>query len=523
MKFEELEISQKLKKALADIGYVETTPIQEKAIPEVISGKDFIGQSQTGTGKTASYSLPIIEKVDPSNKKTQAIVLCPTRELAVQITDEMRKFTKYMENVKILSVYGGQNIETQIIPLRRGVQIVVGTPGRVIDHIRRKTLKLDNVKMVVLDEADEMLNMGFEEDMQTILEYVPEERQTVLFSATMNERIMKITKKYLKNPVTVKVKAKELTVENIEQVAIEMKKGMKDEGLARLIETEKSKKTLVFCNTKKKVDEIIEDLKKKGYKAEALHGDIKQNQRERIMKRMKNNDLSVLVATDVAARGIDIDDLNLVINYDIPQEEEYYVHRIGRTGRNGKIGKAYTFITGKEKNKLYSIQRYANTKINFGKIPTVTEVNNMKKTEMIDKISKIIEKEDFNNEELFEEICNKNKDVKQVAKALFTMLTANELQLREEVEHTAISRGNVKGDNVKLFFNVGRKDEIKVKDIVGSVAANSAISGNEMGKINILDKFSFVEVPSEYVEDVIEGMKGKTIKGKNVNIEVANS
>lgn len=517
MKFEELNLSEKLIRALDDIGYKEATEIQKRAIPEILDGADLIAQSQTGTGKTAAFGLPLIEKIQPNNKNVQAIILCPTRELAIQISEELRKYTKYTENIKMLAIYGGQAIERQIMGLKKGIQIVIGTPGRVIDHMRRKTLKLANVKMVVLDEADEMLNMGFEEDIETILKEVPTNRQTLLFSATMNPRIMEITKKYLHLPKNIKIKTKEVTVENIEQVSIDMKQGMKDESLTRLIDMYNPKKTIVFCNTKKKVDNLIETLKVKGYKAEALHGDIKQNQRDRIMRKIKAGDIKILVATDVAARGIDIEDLDLVINYDVPQEEEYYVHRIGRTGRNGNSGKAFTFVVGKEKNKIYNIQKFANTKIKQGRIPTIDEVNRIKNQQVLDDIQKTIDEKNYQNTELFEELI-KNNDIKEVASALFSMVTtsnvSNENMNKQEVETNG---------NVKLFFSLGKKDKIMVKDIIGSMAANSAISGTDIGRVNILDKFSFVEVPNKYVEEIMTSMKGKQIKGKNVNIEIANS
>ena len=379
-KFEELNISENVKKALESIGYSEMTEIQKQAIPFILDGKDVIGQSQTGTGKTASFGIPMIEKVDSKLKKIQSIILCPTRELAVQVTQELRRFLKYQDNIKCMAVYGGESIERQILGLKKGVQIIVGTPGRVMDHMRRKTIKLDNIKMVILDEADEMLNMGFEEDIETILKDVPEQHQTILFSATMNKRILGIAKKYLYKPKNIKIESEELTVEKIRQESIEVKAKMKDEATCRILDVVEPKKAIIFCNTKKKVDLLIDILKSKGYKAESLHGDIKQSQRDRIMKKIKSGDIKILVATDVAARGIDVKDLELVINYDIPQELEYYVHRIGRTGRNGKDGIAYTFYTGKEKFKLREIEKYANTKIKSGKIPTLKEVAEVKKS-----------------------------------------------------------------------------------------------------------------------------------------------
>ena len=387
-----------------------------------------------------------------------------------------------------------------------------------MDHMRRKTLKLDKITMVVLDEADEMLNMGFEEDIETILKDIPEGRQTILFSATMNKRILEITKKYLKEPKNVKIKSKELTVDRIEQISLEVKQKMKDEIVMRLIDLNDPKKAVVFCNTKKKVDNLIEKLKNNGYKAECLHGDIKQAQRDRIMKRFKQGEFQILVATDVVARGIDVEELELVINYDIPQEEEYYVHRIGRTGRNGKIGKAYTFVVGKEKSKLLNIQKYANTKIIKGKIPTLEEINKVKNQKIIDNIEEMIEKNE--ESELAEKVLNKlmeNNKLETVAKALIKIII-NENSSDKECQI------DINPDEmVKLFINVGKKDKIMVKDIVGSISANTAISGENIGKINILDKFTFVEIHGKYVNEILNSMKGKQIKGRDVNIEIANS
>ncbi|MCI9017164.1 MAG: DEAD/DEAH box helicase [Clostridia bacterium] len=520
IEFEELEISKETKRALKVAGYINATPIQQKAIPCILQGEDLIGQSKTGTGKTASYGLPIIEKIEPKEKTVQAIILCPTRELAVQISEEIKKFTKYKENIKNLAIYGGQSIETQIRALKKGVQIVIGTPGRVMDHMRRKTLKLNNVKIVVLDEADEMLNMGFEEDIETILKDVPEQRQTVLFSATMNKKILGIAKKYLNNPKNIKIKSEELTVNNIEQISINIKEAMKEETLMRLIQVYNPKKAIVFCNTKKKVDNLIEGLKASGYKAEALHGDIKQIQRDRIMKKMKEGIFQILVATDVVARGIDIQDLELVINYDVPQEEEYYVHRIGRTGRNGNIGKAFTFVVGKEKNKINSIKKYANAKIREGKVPTLAEINKIQDKIIIENIQEIIDKNEFEHQEILEELL-KNNQLEDIVKALLTKIYRKNRK-KEEV-NSEITIKTKDGEMVKLFFNLGRKDNIKVKDFVGSIAANSGISGQDIGKINILDKFSFIEVSQKHVQDIMQGMKGKQVKGKDCNIEIAKN
>lgn len=518
MTFGELNLNEKTKRALQDAGYVSPTPIQEQAIPIILEGKDFIGQSKTGTGKTASYSLPMIEKIDSTNKKVQAIVLCPTRELAVQVADEVRKFLKYQEGIKTLAIYGGQSIETQIKILKKGVQIVIGTPGRIMDHMRRRTLKLDGVRMCVLDEADEMLNMGFEEDIETILKDVPSQRQTVLFSATMNKRIMEITKKYLQNPKKVKIQAEELTVNEIEQISIQIKEAMKSEALMRLIEVYRPQKAIVFCNTKKRVDDLIEVLKQNHFKAEALHGDIKQSGRERIMKRMRNGEFQILVATDVVARGIDIQDVEFVLNYDVPQEEEYYVHRIGRTGRNGSSGKAVTFVVGKEKSKLQSIKRYSNAKIKEGSIPTIAEINKIRNKVTIEKIQSVIDRNEFEYQDILDELKEQN-NTEDIVKALLTIVCGKNKP--KESSKNEIKANVKNGENIKLFFDLGKKDNIKVKDIVGSIAANCGISGDKIGKINILDKFSFVEVPGEYVEDIMNGMQDKQVKGRDLTVEVA--
>ena len=321
MKFEELNIDARIMRAVEDMGFEEASPIQAQAIPQLLEGRDVIGQAQTGTGKTAAYSIPVLSMIKPELKKPQAVVLCPTRELAVQVADEIRKLAKYMSDIKVLPVYGGQEIVRQIKSLKNGVQIIVGTPGRVMDHMRRKTVKFDDVKMVVLDEADEMLDMGFREDMETILSDTPEERQTVMFSATMPKPILDIAAKFLNNPQVVKVVRKELTVKNIDQYYYEVRQKNKTELLCRLVDIYNPKLSIVFCNTKKQVDELISELKGRGYFADGIHGDMKQQQRDRVMADFRSGKTEILIATDVAARGIDVDDVDIVFNYDLPQDE----------------------------------------------------------------------------------------------------------------------------------------------------------------------------------------------------------
>ena len=356
-KFEDLPISDEIKRSIAEIGFEEPSPIQAQSIPVILSGKDVIGQAQTGTGKTAAFSIPILEKVDPNNKHLQAIVLCPTRELAIQVSKEIRKLGKFKSGIKTLPVYGGQPIDRQIKALKSGVQVVIGTPGRVIDHINRKTLKLDDVKMVVLDEADEMLDMGFREDIELILNQTPIERQTTFFSATMPKEILELTKLYQHEPEIIKVVRKELTVPNIKQFYIETRRANKLEVLCRLIDVYNPKLSVVFCNTKRGSDELVSELQARGYFADALHGDLKQTQRDIVMDKFRQGTIDILVATDVAARGIDVDDVDMVFNYDLPQDEEYYVHRIGRTGRAGREGVSFSFVYGKEMRKMRDIER----------------------------------------------------------------------------------------------------------------------------------------------------------------------
>lgn len=528
-KFEDLNISQNVKRALKEIRYNEMTDIQKQAIPFILEGRDVIGQSQTGTGKTASFSLPMIDKVDKNLKKVQAIVLCPTRELAIQVTHAVRRYLKYEDSIKCMAIYGGESIDRQILGLKKGVQIIIGTPGRMIDHIKRRTIRLNNVKMVILDEADEMLNMGFEEDIERILKDVPENRQTVLFSATMSKRILEISKKYLNKPKNIKIEAKELTVEKIRQEAIEVKAKMKDEATCRILEVMQPNKAVVFCNTKKKVDSLIDVLKSKGYKAECLHGDIKQSQRDRIMKSFRKGDINILVATDVAARGIDVRKLELVINYDIPQELEYYVHRIGRTGRNGNQGVAYTFYTGKEKSRIREIEKYANTKMIEGKIPSLAEVDAVKSRKTVDNIETILKNKEFKNLDLIENLLKKGYCIDDIAKALATVISSTECGVDTADGEVFSSAGNSKynftpdeNGNVRLFFNVGRKDKIMVKDILGCIKAHTALTNDDVGRVNLLDNFSFVEVPAGFVDEVIRSVSGQVIKNKKVNIEVAN-
>ncbi|HEX8531181.1 MAG TPA: DEAD/DEAH box helicase, partial [Cytophagales bacterium] len=395
LKFEALPISEEIQKAVADMGFVEASPIQSEAIPHILEGRDVIGQAQTGTGKTAAFGIPALELIDTTEKKVQVLVLCPTRELALQVSEEIKRLAKYKKGLSVAAIYGGESIERQIMQLRRGVHVVIGTPGRVMDHMERRTLNLEHVRMIVLDEADEMLDMGFREDIETILQVMPEDRQTIFFSATMSKPIMSLTKKYQSEPVLVKVVKSELTATSIEQLYYVVKERGKVEVMTRLIDMYNLQLMLVFCNTKKRVDELVEELQVRGYAAEGIHGDLRQQQRNNVMAKFRAGTINILVATDVAARGIDVENVDAVFNFEIPLDEEYYVHRIGRTGRAGKQGRAFTFVVGRELSRLREIERYTKGKVERGVIPSYGDIVGVKKAKFIEQIRESVAEGDL--------------------------------------------------------------------------------------------------------------------------------
>ena len=525
MKFDELNIDERILRAIEDMGFEETSPIQTQAIPAVCEGIDVVGQAQTGTGKTAAYTIPMLMKIDPQIKKPQAIVLCPTRELAVQVAEEIRKLAKYMSDIKVLPVYGGQEIVRQIKSLKTGVQIIVGTPGRVMDHMRRKTVKFDNINMVILDEADEMLDMGFREDMETILTETPDDRQTVMFSATMPKAIMDIARNFQKDARIIKVVRKELTVSNIEQFYYEVRPKNKTEVLCRLIDIYNPRLSVVFCNTKRQVDELISELKGRGYFADGIHGDMKQQQRDRVMDDFRSGKVDILIATDVAARGIDVDDVDMVFNYDIPQDEEYYVHRIGRTGRAGRSGMALSFISGKEVYKLKDIERYCKTKILAKPVPSLDDVKNTKLDNMFDKIRQTIEEGGLTDMvNLVEEHVNQEEYTSMdMAAALLKMLIGDTLDREDEVEEFHFDTDKDDSRMVRLFINIGKKDKIKPANILGAIAGESGMPGKLVGAIDMMDNYTFVDVPAIHAEKILKAMNDNVqIKGRRVNVEKAN-
>ena len=526
VRFDELDLYPQILRAVEEMGFEEATPIQSQAIPVVMSGVDVIGQAQTGTGKTASFGIPILQKVDVNSSKTQVLVLSPTRELAIQVADEIRRLAKYMHGIRILPVYGGQEISRQIRALKGGVQIIIGTPGRVMDHLRRKTIRCEDVHTVVLDEADEMLNMGFREDIETILEYIPgENRQTVLFSATMPKPILDITKKYQHDAVNIRVVKKELTVPSIEQYYYDVKRRKKVEVLTRLLDYYNPKLSLVFCNTKRMVDELTEELQGRGYFTEGLHGDMKQTQRDRVMRGFRNGKTEVLIATDVAARGIDVDDVEAVFNYDIPQDDEYYVHRIGRTGRAGRNGRAFTFVKGKEVYKLKDIMRYCKTKIVAMPVPSSDDVAQIKAEKVMEEIGRIIEEENITDMiNIIEGQVNDTDYTAMDIAAAFLMQALGQVNLDSDKGGSEMDFENTGAEEgmVRLFINIGKKDRVKPGDILGAVAGESGIPGKLVGAIDMFDKYTFVEVPREYGSEVLHAMKNAKIKGHSVSMEPAN-
>lgn len=523
--FEDLELSNEIKRAIADMGFEEATPIQSLVIPHILKGSDVIGQAQTGTGKTAAFGVPILEKLDPEEKNLQAVILCPTRELAIQVAEELKSLSKYKKTT-VLPVYGGQPIERQIKALRRGVQIIIGTPGRVMDHLRRGTLQMSQVEIIILDEADEMLDMGFREDIEFVLKHIPKERQMLLFSATMSPMILGLTRKYQNDPVMLKVAHQELTVPAIQQIYFEVREKTKLDLLTRLIDMHHLKLALVFCNTKRRVDKLVSQLQTRGYFADGLHGDMSQNQRDRVMAKFRKGQIEILVATDVAARGIDVENVEAVFNYDVPNDEVYYVHRIGRTGRVGKTGRAFTFVSGREIYQLRDIQRYTKVKIEQRQIPSPSEVEEIKYDLFLEKLKEEIDIGELEKQvHLVEKLMEEEYNSVDVAAALLKMYMAGNLSGKNDPNQT---KANDYGDTgaepgmVRFFMNLGRKQKIKAKDIIKAIRDVSGISSTSIGRIDVLEKFSFVELPVEHARKITSELQRKGIKGLRVNIEPAN-
>lgn len=545
----DMKLSKEVIKAVSDMGFEEFSPIQKSSIPLLLEGRDVIGQAQTGTGKTAAFGIPIIEKVNSRSNKVQALVLCPTRELSIQVSEEISNLSKYKKNIRVMPIYGGQPIERQLRGLKQGVQIVIGTPGRVMDHMRRGSLKLDDINFFVLDEADEMFDMGFRQDIELILQDVPEERQSLFFSATMAKEIMNFAKKYQNNPEIVKVVNKELTVPKVKQVYLELRNDIKTEILSRLLDIKNPRLTVVFCNTKKKVDELTSELQSRGYFADGLHGDLKQNQRDVVMDKFRKNTIDILVATDVAARGIDVDDVDMVVNYDMPQDNEYYVHRIGRTARAGRAGTAISFVTSREYGNLKQIEKYTKTKIEKISIPTIKDMEKNRSSVLMDKIRQILDEDNFEREMKFLSLLEGEEySPNHIAAAVLKMfLNEQKSSKYKEIDsidnnkrarfgnkrdrNTGRDRNNRQRDkrnkrtggpnSTRIFISTGKKTGVSANHILAALCNEGKIRGKDVGQIDIFNDFSFVNVDSKVAAKAVKNLNNKHIRGKRVSVEIA--
>jgi ATP-dependent RNA helicase DeaD len=517
--FDSFGLSAPLMRAVAEVGFEEPTPVQREAIPLLLQGSDVIAQAQTGTGKTGAFALPIIEQLDPDVRHPQALVLAPTRELAVQVAQTFHKLGKYRD-VRVLAIYGGQPIDRQLRALRHPVDVIVGTPGRVMDHLRRETLSLDEVSMLVLDEADEMLNMGFIEDIEWILDHVPADRQTALFSATMPDQIARLAQKYLRKPVRVSIDAEHVTVPQIEQYYYEVHPRAKTEVLTRILDLETPASAIIFCRTKLGVDELAHQLQSQGYPAEPIHGDLSQAQRDRVMARFRSGQASLLIATDVAARGLDIPDVSHIFNYDIPGEPESYVHRIGRTGRAGRSGVAITLVSRRESRLLRIIERAIGQRIEQRHTPTPQQIAERQRAAIGQSLTQVLEQEEMLDtpRAIVGDLTTYFDPIDIAAAAVKLMML--ERGINPETPPVIESDGGEDG-MTRLFINLGRADGVRPMDVVGAIANEARIPGKSIGQIEIYDRYTYVDVPDEEAEQVVRAMARSSMRGKPMNIEVA--
>lgn len=524
--FSQLPITDEIMKSIDEMGFSAPTPIQAQSIPLIMEGHDVVGRSQTGTGKTAAFGIPAIQMVDPSldRRMAQVLLLCPTRELAVQACDELKKLAHHTKGVHVCAVYGGAPIERQIVQLK-DANIVVGTPGRVMDHMRRRTLKISDLRMVILDEADEMLSMGFREDIETILTEAPEERQTILFSATMPPEIMKLINNYQKDPQLVEINKSQVALNSIEQYYYDIPTGRKNDALSLLLHYYEPTRSMIFCNTKRMVEELSNWLIDNGFKAEGLHGDLKQSQRTIVMNSFKAGRTAILVATDVAARGIDVDDINCVFNYDIPQNAEYYVHRIGRTGRAGKSGMAHTLCSGRfQLRQMEQISRIAKADVSLAPVPMPEQIIAKLHDHSAQQLSDFLNgKEDFPYLDAVVSLCE-TFTPEQIAAAALEMLygsKANNLPDGSGINREKKRRSPK--DYIKLLLNVGHNVHMVPNFIVGAIAERTELSGRDIGKIEIFDESTVVEVPKDQAEEVLSAMQNCRINGQRVTVSVYKS
>ncbi len=516
--FLEFGLSKKVQEAIDQMGYEEPSPIQTTCIPLIVEGKDVIGQAQTGTGKTAAFGIPLVEKAG-TGRHVQSIILLPTRELAIQVAGELRKIAKF-KRVRTLPIYGGQSIGHQIRALEQGVQIVIGTPGRVLDHLRRGTLKLDKVQTVVLDEADEMLDMGFIEDIESILQATPVERQTLLFSATIPSEVRRLATRYMRQPEHVQMAKNEMTVPLIDQVFYKVLDRTKLESICRIIDSEDVTLGIIFCRTKRGVDELTEALIARGYLADGLHGDLSQAQRDRVMKRFRQGEIELLVATDVAARGIDVGNVTHVVNYDMPQDTESYVHRIGRTGRAGKRGLAITLVTPREFKLLKQVQRETKATIEGREVPSLEDVAERQAELWRERLQATVQEGGLGHYKAILGNLIDELDPIDLAAAAIKLASAGELETESADTYDFGETGGAPG-MVRFFVNIGRSARMSPSDLVRAISEESGIPTNAVGKIDIFDKFTFVEVAEESAPFVFEALRQARINGTRVNLEPA--
>lgn len=559
--FSELGLSPELLKAVERMGFEQASPIQSEAIPTLMAGHDVIGQSQTGSGKTAAFGIPAVELADPTNRAVQVLMLCPTRELASQVAEEIAKLATFKKGIRELPIFGGQSYEHQFRGLKAGPQIVIGTPGRLIDHINQGTLKLDAVKMIVLDEADRMLDMGFRDDIEKILESIPTERQTVLFSATVPPPIRKIIERFTRNPVTVKIESTAMSVPAIEQTYVEVDHRSKTEVLCRLLDLHEVQYGLIFGFTKIQVDSLTETLIARGYAADKLHGDMTQAMRERVMKRFRERKIELLVATDVAARGLDVDDLEIVFNYELPHDAEDYVHRIGRTGRAGKSGKAISLVSGREFGRLQQILRFTKAKIARQPVPRLEELEEKHANRLVESLHNTIQSGEFKRQDkLLEDLIQAGHAPGEIVSALMHLLAGESTRPPERIPEDnprsqrqsprersfdgppsrrppregrppeggrsretsarppreGASDARIDETGIWLKFNVGDNSGVAPGDFVGCIANEAQVPRTVIGGIRIMATVSFVQVAAEFAEHILASVQGVRLRGRTV-------
>ena len=540
MRFSDLNLSKEVLQAIDDMGFESPSEVQEGTIPLILEGRDVLAQAQTGTGKTASFGIPMIEGIQDDCEDLHGLVLVPTRELARQVSDELKKLAKYKKFISIVPIYGGADMGKQLRDLKKGVDIVVGTPGRVMDHMKRKTIVLDDLKFLTLDEADEMFDMGFRDDMKTIIEKTNPDRQTLFFSATFDNDIKEFSRLYQVDPAKVIIEKKELTAEKIEQFYLELNRNMKTEILNRLILIHKPKKSIIFCNTKRMVEALELEIAQRGYKVDSLHGDMRQSSRDNVMKKFRNGTIDVLIATDVAARGLDVSDIDLVFNYDLPQQAEYYVHRIGRTARAGKKGASFTFVTSRDYPKFKEIEKYANIKMEKMELPTKSDVEKESLDNLFDKVNKnIIRAEDQENyTEVLNKLLAEGHSLYDISASLLKMVKESTSKTKikdldrvdygkgfemsresDSSKRKSKDKGMKKIKGPKIFINKGKRDGLDSRDIIRLLGKHTDLAPSDIGRINIMPNFSFVEIPKKMIKDAIRDIDGKSLKGKSIKAE----